>query len=160
MIFFKNIYLNNVINKYVKTRDLSNIGNNLGSVACHESKLKKYLRVNNKYGEDNESVTVYGCKKWPIYFFFIFLKKINLCWVYSIYIMYYILDLINIHTKKFIFMYNCRHLNLLCWVYLRNWGFPKERNFNGNGIFVVLYLFIINYNLLVKIVKWVIKEGK
>jgi cytochrome c biogenesis protein ResB len=35
----------------VKTRDLSELGNKTGSVACHESRLKKCPRVNDTYGE-------------------------------------------------------------------------------------------------------------
>lgn len=38
----------------IKTRNLSEFGNKTGSVACYESKLKKYLQVKVKQGEAYE----------------------------------------------------------------------------------------------------------
>lgn len=118
---------------YVKTRDLSEIGNNTGSVACHESKLKEYLQVKKKQGEDNKPDTVYGHLKWPIYYYLI----IYLYQVYNIYVVFYIQDLIGIRDRRSIY-YNCRHLNFLKSGSIKNWGFSKGVNSYENGVFVVL----------------------
>jgi hypothetical protein len=128
---------------YVKTRDLSSIGNNTESVACHESKLKEYLRVKNKHGEDNKPDTVYGHTKWPIYYYFI----IYLYQVYNIYVVYYIQDLIGIRDRSSIY-YNCRHLNLVKSGSLKNWGFSKGVNSYENGVFVVLARTYLSLSLI------------
>jgi hypothetical protein len=139
--FFIILYFTEIVIIYVKTRDLFRIGNNLRSVACHESKLKKYLQVKKKQGEDNKPDTVYEHLKWLIYYY---LMMIYLYQVYIIYIMFYIQDLTGIRDRDSIY-YNCRRLNFFKSGSIKNWGFSKGVNSYENGVFVVLL-----FNLLWK----------
>jgi len=107
------------------------------TTACYKRVLKDCSQVKVNHGEVNESLKISMGAYGHQYIYYVFHENIvTLCNGY------YIRNGFMTNYKKY---KRYETPKIYSYVYIKNLGLPKERNFHGNGIFVVFVNNVICY---------------
>lgn len=125
-----------------KTYSLAKWGNSEVTIACYKRVLKDCSQVKVNHGKDNESLQISMGAYGHQYIINVFYRNImilyNDCYIENG-------SITNCKKHK-----RYEIPKIYSYAYLKNLGLPKERNFHGNGVFVVFvnnwYNYLYNYS--------------